>query len=68
MRAMLASIAVLSLFTAVALVPVLGAVFVGLTLVGLAGLALAGVLAGLEDTTVPQRNPSLEPTRWRDGS
>jgi hypothetical protein len=68
MRTVFATIAVLSLFTAVALVPVLGGVLIGATLVGVAGLALTGVLAGLEDTTVAQRNPEMDPTRWRDGA
>ena len=31
-------------------------------------LGLAGVLAGLEDRTVRQHNPPVDPTGWRDGS
>ena len=31
-------------------------------------LGLAGVLAGLEDRTVRQHDPPLNPTGWRDGS
>lgn len=67
MKTISAVVAVVSLFTAAALVPVLGAVVIGAVLVGVFGLALAGVLASLEDTTVRQRNPSMDPTRWRDG-
>jgi hypothetical protein len=31
-------------------------------------LALVAVLAGLEDRTVRQYNPPMDPRRWRDGS
>jgi hypothetical protein len=31
-------------------------------------LALVGVLGGLEDRTVRQHSPSLNPRGWRDGS
>jgi hypothetical protein len=68
MRTVSAFVAAGALFTAVALVPVLGAVVIGGVLVGLFGLALAGVLAGLEDTSVPPRSPSMDPTGWRGGS
>jgi hypothetical protein len=30
--------------------------------------ALVGVLAGLDDRTVHQHNPSMSPSEWRDGS
>jgi hypothetical protein len=30
-------------------------------------LALVGVLAGLDDRTVPQRNPAMNPGGWRGG-
>ncbi len=35
---------------------------------GLFLLALVGVFGGLEDRTVRQHNPSMNPRRWRDGS
>jgi Putative Actinobacterial Holin-X, holin superfamily III len=31
-------------------------------------LGLVGVLAGLEDHTVQQHNPSMDGTKWRNGS
>jgi hypothetical protein len=31
-------------------------------------LGLVGVLAGLENRTVTQHDPALDPRRWRDGS
>ena len=31
-------------------------------------LGLVGVLAGLEDQTVQQHNPTMDGTRWRNGS
>jgi hypothetical protein len=30
-------------------------------------LAFVGVLAGLEDRTVHQHNPSMDPNAWGDG-
>jgi hypothetical protein len=68
MRTISAVVAVFSLFTAVALVPAVGGILIGAVLVGLFGLALTGVLASLDDTTVPQRNPDMDPTRWRNGT
>lgn len=68
MKTFSAVVAVLSLFTAVALVPVLGGVLIGAALVGLFGLALTGVLAALEDTTVPERKPPMDPKAWRGGA
>jgi hypothetical protein len=61
-------VAVGSLLLAAALVPVLGGVLFALVLLGLSGLALVGVLGGLEDRTVRQRDVVLEPRRWRNGS
>ena len=63
-----AVVAVGSLFLAVALLPVFGAALFALVLFGLFLLALVGVLGGVEDRTVRQRDPSMDPTRWRDGS
>ena len=31
-------------------------------------LGLVGVLAGIENRTVHQHDPALDPRRWRDGS
>jgi hypothetical protein len=65
---MSALVAVMSLFLAAAFVPVVGGVLFALVLLGVFGLALVAVLGGLEDRTVRQRDPVLDPTRWRNGS
>jgi len=56
----------LVLFVASAVVP--GGALFALLALGLFGLALVGVLAGLEDRAVRQHDPVLDPKRWRDGS
>jgi hypothetical protein len=61
-------LAAAALFLTVATLPVLGGALFALFLFGLFLLALVGVLSGLEDRTVRQHDPALEPTRWRDGS
>jgi hypothetical protein len=66
---MSALVAVVSLFLLVASLPVFGiGVLFALFLFGLFLLALVGVLAGLEDRTVRQHDPVLDPRRWRNGS
>jgi hypothetical protein len=61
-------VAVAALFLTVATLPVMGGVLFALFLFGLVLLALVGVLAGVEDRTVRQHNPAMNPRRWRDGS
>jgi hypothetical protein len=68
MRTLSSTVAVGSLILAAALVPVIGGVLTAVFLVGLFFLALVGVLSGVEDRTVRQRNPTMDPRRWRDGS
>jgi hypothetical protein len=68
MRLVSARTAVGSLFLAVAFLPVIGGVLFALFLFGLFLLALVGVLSGVEDRTVRQHEPSMDPKRWRDGS
>jgi hypothetical protein len=67
MGAVSSVVAVASLFLTVALLPVIGAALFAIVSFGLFLLALVGVLSGVEDRTVRQRDPSLNPTRWRDG-
>jgi len=67
MKALSAFVAVMSLFAAVALVPVVGGVLLALPLIGLVVLGLVGVLSGVEDRTVRQHDPSMDPTGWRNG-
>jgi hypothetical protein len=61
-------VAVAALLITVATLPVWGGVLFALFLFGLFLLALVGVLGGLEDRTVRQHDPVLDPTRWRNGS
>jgi hypothetical protein len=62
-------LAVGALFLAVASLLVIGGVVFALFLFfPLFFLALVGVLAGVGDRTVQQRNPSMDATRWRAGS
>ena len=68
MRTLISLVAVVSLFLTVASLLVIGGVLFALLLFfPLFLLALAGVLAGLEDREVRQHNPSLNPSGWRDG-
>ena len=67
MRALTASAAVLFLVGAAALLPVMGAVLFAAVLFGLFLLALVAVLSGVEDRTVEQHDPALDPARWRSG-
>src|SRR5262245_41749199 len=67
MRTMSALVSILALLGAMALVPVIGAVLFSAVLFGGAVLALVGVFSGVEDRTVEQRDPVLDPVRWRRG-
>jgi hypothetical protein len=68
MRTLSSLLAVFSLLLAVALALVPGLVLFAMLSFGLFLLALVAVLVGLENRTVRQHNPSMSPTRWRDGS
>ena len=67
MRAVSTLLAVMSLFLAVALVPIVGGILFAFVLFGVFLLALVGVLGGLENRDVRQHEPVMDPTRWRDG-
>jgi membrane protein implicated in regulation of membrane protease activity len=61
----LAFLAVAALFlSAVSLLVIGGVVFALLLFFPLFVLALVGVLAGLDDRAVRQRNPSMNPRGW----
>jgi hypothetical protein len=60
-------VALLSLALIVGSLIVLGGALFAPFLLGLFLLALVGVIGGLEDRTVRQRDPSMDPRRWRDG-
>ena len=65
---MLILIAVLSLLGAVGVLLVPGGVLIAPFLLGAALLALTGGLGGLENRSVRQHEPPMNPTGWRDGS
>jgi hypothetical protein len=67
-RALSSLLAVFFLFLAVALLLVRGGVLFAILSFGLFLLGFVGVLAGLEDRTGRQHNPSMNPRGWRDGS
>jgi hypothetical protein len=67
MRTMSSIVAVGSLLLAVAFVPIIGAALIPLVLLGLFLLAMVGVFSGVEDRSVRQKDPSMNPTAWRDG-
>ena len=68
MRMFSSTVAVGSLFLAVALVPVIGAALLVLLLFGLFVLALVGVFSGLEDRTARDHDTMLDPAGWRHGA
>jgi len=61
-------VAIGSLLGVVVLTPVIGGVLFAFFLLGLLLLTLVGVMANLDDRTVPQRDPRMDPTSWRNGS
>jgi Sec-independent protein secretion pathway component TatC len=69
MRTVMALVTDVFLFlTAASLLVVGGAVFALFLFFPLFLLGLLGVMAGLEDRTVQQHNPSMNGREWRDGS
>jgi hypothetical protein len=68
MRTLSSLVALTFLFLAAAsLIAVGGALFSLLLFFPAFLLALAAVLGGLENRTVRQHNPAMDPTKWRDG-
>jgi Sec-independent protein secretion pathway component TatC len=69
MRTVMALVTDVFLFlTAASLLVVGGAVFALFLFFPLFLLGLLGVMAGLEDRTVRQHDPSMSRREWRDGS
>jgi hypothetical protein len=64
MRAVSSFVAVTSLFQVVTLLTVVGGAIFAWSCSPLFLLALVGVLTGLEDRTVHQHNPSMDPNAW----
>ena len=68
MRTLSSLVAVGSLFGAIAFLPIIGGILLAFVLFGLFLLALVGVIGGLEDRSVRQHEPAMDPRRWRNGS
>jgi hypothetical protein len=65
----MAFLAVAALFLTVASLAVIGgALFALFLFFPLFLLGLVGILTALEDHTVEQHNPTMDGTKWRDGS
>jgi hypothetical protein len=67
MRTLSALVAVLLLLGAAAMLPLMGAVLFAAVLFGGFLLALVGIFSGLEERTVEQHDPALDPEGWRRG-
>jgi hypothetical protein len=65
MKTVTSLVAVGSLFTAAALLPLVGAALFAAVLFGLSLLALVGVIGSAGEHVVEQHNPSMDPTAWR---
>jgi uncharacterized protein (DUF58 family) len=67
MRLLSATIAIVSLVGVIVMAPIYGAAIFMLLLFGLFLLALVGVLSGVDDRSVPQHDPAMNPKAWRNG-
>ena len=65
MKTVSSIVAVGSLFTAAALLPLVGAALFAALLFGLSLLGLVGLVGSTGDQVVEQHNPSMDPTGWR---
>lgn len=65
MRSVSATIAIVSLVGVIVMAPIYGAALFMLLLFGLFLLALVGVLSGVDDRSVPQHDPAMDPKGWR---
>lgn len=66
MQTLMGLIALGSLVLTVVFIPIIGAVVFSMVTFVLFVGALVGVIAGLEDHTVRQHNPRMDPRGWRD--
>ncbi len=62
-----AVVAVVCLLGVIVLAPIYGAALFMLLLGGAFLLALTGVLSEVEDRSVPQHDPAMDPKGWRNG-
>jgi hypothetical protein len=65
MKTVTSLVTVGSLFTAAALLPLVGAALFAAVLFGLSLLALVGAIGSAGEQVVAQHNPSMDPTGWR---
>ena len=59
--------AIVALGLTVAFLPIIGGALFAMVFFGLFVLAIVGVLAGMEDHTVRQKDVPTDPTGWRNG-
>jgi hypothetical protein len=68
MRALSSLVALVALGLTVVMLPVVGGALFAMVFFGLFVLALVGVLAGVDDHTVRQKDVPTDPTGWRIGA
>jgi hypothetical protein len=68
MRALSSLVALSALGLTVVMLPVIGGALFAMVFFGLFVLALVGVLAGVDDHAVRQKNTPTDPTGWRNGA
>jgi hypothetical protein len=61
-------VALVALGLTIAFLPVIGGALFALVFFGLFVLALVGVLGGVDDHTVRQKDVPTDPTGWRKGA
>ena len=61
-------VALVALGLTIAFLPIIGGALFALVFFGLFVLALVGVLGGVDDHTVRQKDVPMDPTGWRKGA
>ena len=67
MRVLSSLVALAALGLTVAMLPIIGGALFAMVFFGLFVLALVGVLGGVDDHTVRQKDVPIDPTGWRNG-
>ena len=67
MNAVSSLVALFALGLTIVFLPVIGGALFAMVFFGLFVLALVGVLTGVDDHTVHQKDAPTDPTAWRDG-
>jgi hypothetical protein len=67
MKTLSSLVAIVALGLTIVFLPIIGGALFAMVFFGLFVLALVGVLGGVEDHTVRQKDVPIDPTGWRDG-